>query len=148
MQIVVLLLFLIHLLSWQAAITGLVVTLAAMLQCIPWSYAVAEAAGSCHMASCDATCHAAMQIVVLMLFLSHLLSWQAAVTGLVVTLAVMPLSMWVGKWQGELRSKVVECTDARVKLTSEVLTGMIGQKVRCDRLQHTNAKVKLTVKSS
>lgn len=119
-----------------------------MLQCIPWSYAVAESraevAGSCHMASCDATCHAAMQIVVLMLFLSHLLSWQGAVTGLVVTLAVMPLSMWVGKWQGELRGKVVECTDARVKLTSEVLTGMIGQNLHCDRLQHTNAKVKLT----
>lgn len=132
MQIVVLLLFLIHLLIWQAAVTGLVVALAAMLQCIPWSYAVAESraevAGSCHMASCDATCHAAMQIVVLMLFLSHLLSWQGAVTGLVVTLAVMPLSVWVGIWQGELRGKVVECTDARVKLTSEVLTGMIGQK--------------------
>lgn len=58
-----------------------------------------------------------------MLFLSHLLSWQAAVTGLVVTLAVMPLSMWVGNRQAQLRAKIVGCTDARVKLTSEVLTG-------------------------
>ena len=63
------------------------------------------------------------------MFLSHLLSWQAAVTGLFVTLAVMPLSMWLGKRQGQLRGQIMKCTDARVKLTSEVLTGDASSQV-------------------
>ncbi len=64
-----------------------------------------------------------MQIVVLMALLSRMLTWQSAMTGLGVTLSVIPLSIFVGRWQTRIRLRVVQCTDARVKLTGEVLSG-------------------------
>ncbi len=65
-----------------------------------------------------------MQIVVLMALLSRMLTWQSAMTGLGVTLSVIPLSIFVGRWQTRIRLRVVQRTDARVKLTGEVLSGM------------------------
>jgi len=64
-----------------------------------------------------------MQIVVLMALLSQMLTWQSAMTGLGVTLSVIPLSIFVGRWQTRIRLRVVQRTDARVKLTGEVLSG-------------------------
>ena len=64
-----------------------------------------------------------MQIVVLMALLSRMLTWQSAMTGLGVTLSVIPLSIFVGRWQTRIRLRVVRCSDARVKLTGEVLSG-------------------------
>ena len=64
-----------------------------------------------------------MQIVVLMALLSRMLSWQSALTGLAVTLSIIPLSIVVGRWQTRIRAHVVQRTDARVKLTGEVLSG-------------------------
>ena len=63
------------------------------------------------------------QIVVLMALLSQMLTWQSAMTGLGVTLSVIPLSIFVGRWQTRIRLRVVQRTDARVKLTGEVLSG-------------------------
>ena len=65
-----------------------------------------------------------MQIVVLMALLTQMLTWQSAMTGLGVTLSVIPLSIFVGRWQTRIRLRVVQRTDARVKLTGEVLSGM------------------------
>lgn len=65
-----------------------------------------------------------LQIVVLMVLLSGMLTWQSAMTGLGVTFSVIPLSIFVGRWQTRVRLRVVQCTDARVKLTGEVLSGM------------------------
>ncbi|DBA72204.1 TPA: hypothetical protein ACH3X2_010602 [Trebouxia sp. C0005] len=64
------------------------------------------------------------QIVVLMALLSRMLTWQSAMTGLGVTLSVIPLSIFVGRWQTRIRLRVVQRTDARVKLTGEVLSGI------------------------
>ncbi len=64
-----------------------------------------------------------MQIVVLMALLSRMLTWQSAMTGLGVTLSVIPLSIIVARWQTRIRLRVVQRTDARVKLTGEVLSG-------------------------
>ena len=64
-----------------------------------------------------------MQIVVLMALLIHMLTWQSAMTGLGVTLAIIPFSIWVGRLQTKVRLHVVQKTDARVKLTGEVLSG-------------------------
>ena len=64
-----------------------------------------------------------LQIIVLMALLSRLLTWQSAVSGLAVTLSIIPLSIFVGRWQTRIRSHVVQRTDARVKLTGEVLSG-------------------------
>lgn len=70
-----------------------------------------------------------MQIVVLMALLSRMLTWQSAMTGLGVTLSVIPLSIFVGRWQTRIRLRVVQRTDARVKLTGEVLSGILGSPV-------------------
>ena len=67
--------------------------------------------------------HLHLQIIVLMALLSTLLTWQSALTGLGVTLSIIPLSIFVGRWQTRIRSHVVQRTDARVKLTGEVLSG-------------------------
>ena len=63
--------------------------------------------------------------MVLMLLLTRMLTWQSAMTGLGVTLAVIPFSIWVGRIQTKVRLLVVQKTDARVKLTGEVLAGKI-----------------------
>ena len=63
------------------------------------------------------------QIVVLMALLSQMLTWQSALAGLGVTLAILPLSLLVTRWQSTTRQNGLEHTDARVKLTGEVLTG-------------------------
>ena len=70
-----------------------------------------------------------MQIVVLMLLLSRMLSWQSALTGLAVTLSIIPLSVVVGRWQTRIRARIVQRTDARVKLTGEVLSGELAHKL-------------------
>lgn len=70
--------------------------------------------------------HCVLQIIVLMALLSRLLTWQSAVSGLAVTLSIIPLSIFVGRWQTRIRSHVVQRTDARVKLTGEVLSGKLN----------------------
>lgn len=72
-----------------------------------------------------------LQIVVLMVLLSGMLTWQSAMTGLGVTFSVIPLSIFVGRWQTRVRLRVVQCTDARVKLTGEVLSGMHDTAEHC-----------------
>lgn len=61
-----------------------------------------------------------------MLLLSRMLSWQSALTGLAVTLSIIPLSVIVGRWQTRIRARIVQRTDARVKLTGEVLSGELA----------------------
>ena len=58
-----------------------------------------------------------------MALLIRMLTWQSAMTGLGVTLGVIPFSIWVGRVQTRVRLRVVQRTDARVKLTGEVLAG-------------------------
>ena len=58
-----------------------------------------------------------------MALLIRMLTWQSAMTGLGVTLGIIPFSIWVGRLQTKVRLHVVQKTDARVKLTGEVLSG-------------------------
>ena len=58
-----------------------------------------------------------------MVLLSQMLTWQSALAGLGVTLSILPLSLLVTRWQATTRQNGLEHTDARVKLTAEVLTG-------------------------
>ena len=59
-----------------------------------------------------------------MALLSQMLTWQSAVTGLGVTLSVIPLSILVSRWQSSIRLCALGHTDVRVKLTGEVLSGV------------------------
>ena len=72
-----------------------------------------------------------VQIIVILALLSQLLTWQAALAGLGVTLVLVPLSLWVSRWQARMRTHAVKRSDARVKLTSEVLSGKALTHAEC-----------------
>jgi hypothetical protein len=55
--------------------------------------------------------------------LVRLLGWPAALAGLSVTVAIIPLSAAVGKRLAQARKDMVNHSDARVKLATEVITG-------------------------
>lgn len=63
------------------------------------------------------------QILVVMGLLVRVIHWQPALAGLAATLALIPLTMVVGKALANVRRRLVGFTDARVKLCTEVITG-------------------------
>lgn len=64
-----------------------------------------------------------LQILVVMAMLVRLLDWLPALAGLLVTVAVIPVTAAIGRAMSAERKKMVAATDARVKLVSEVITG-------------------------
>jgi ATP-binding cassette subfamily C (CFTR/MRP) protein 1 len=65
-----------------------------------------------------------VQIVAVMALLVRIIHFIPAMVGLAVTVALIPLSALVAKALARVRKKVVALTDARVKLCSEVITGI------------------------
>ena len=63
------------------------------------------------------------QILVVMGLLVRVIKWQAALAGLAATLALIPLSIAVGRALASVRKRLIGYTDARVKLCTEVITG-------------------------
>ncbi|KAL6750031.1 P-loop containing nucleoside triphosphate hydrolase protein [Haematococcus lacustris] len=64
------------------------------------------------------------QIFVVMALLVRIMGWAPAMAGLAVTVVMIPLSTLVGKSLGTARRAMVKQTDARVKLATEIITGI------------------------
>ncbi|KAH7620070.1 putative ABC transporter C family member 10 [Nannochloris sp. 'desiccata'] len=65
-----------------------------------------------------------VQIIAVMALLVRIIHFIPALVGLAVTVALIPLSALVAKALAKVRRKIVALTDARVKLCSEVITGI------------------------
>jgi len=65
-----------------------------------------------------------VQIIAVMALLVRIIHFIPAMVGLAVTVALIPLSALVAKALARIRKKVVALTDARVKMCSEVITGI------------------------
>lgn len=68
--------------------------------------------------------HHRLQILVVMGLLVRVIHWAPALAGLAVTIALIPLSAFVGKRLAAVRRELIGFTDARVKLCTEVITGV------------------------
>lgn len=64
------------------------------------------------------------QIFVVMAMLVRIMHWAPAMAGLVVTVVMIPLSTLLGKKLGAARRAQIKQTDARVKLATEIITGI------------------------
>ncbi|PRW33949.1 ABC transporter isoform A [Chlorella sorokiniana] len=64
------------------------------------------------------------QILVVMGLLVRIIHWAPALAGLGVTIALIPISALVGRQLAAVRRALVGFTDARVKLCTEVITGI------------------------
>ena len=63
------------------------------------------------------------QITVIMLLLARLVHWQPALAGLGATAVLVPLTAAITRKAAAVRKRLVERTDARVKLCTETVTG-------------------------
>lgn len=54
----------------------------------------------------------------------HIMGWAATMAGFAVTVIMIPSSTIVGKYLGTARREMLKHTDARVKLSTEIVTGM------------------------
>lgn len=66
-----------------------------------------------------------LQILIVMGMLVRIIGWAPALAGLMVTVAIIPLSAVIGKALSVARREMVAQTDDRVKLASEVITGEV-----------------------
>lgn len=64
------------------------------------------------------------QILTVMGLLIRVIHFWPAFVGLAVTITIIPLSTLVARSLARLRKRIVKLTDARVKLSSEVITGI------------------------
>eukprot|EP00191_Tetraselmis_sp_GSL018_P016990 CAMPEP_0177592954 /NCGR_PEP_ID=MMETSP0419_2-20121207/8848_1 /TAXON_ID=582737 /ORGANISM="Tetraselmis sp., Strain GSL018" /LENGTH=334 /DNA_ID=CAMNT_0019083881 /DNA_START=35 /DNA_END=1035 /DNA_ORIENTATION=- len=64
------------------------------------------------------------QIIVVMAMLINVMNLWPAVAGFVVTVALIPLNMIIGRFLGRIRRTLVGKTDARIKLCTEVIMGI------------------------
>jgi len=67
---------------------------------------------------------APFQIVVLMGLLIRILGVWPTLAGLAVTVGLIPITTYVTKEMGKVRRKVVKLTDKRIKMVTEVVTGI------------------------
>jgi ATP-binding cassette subfamily C (CFTR/MRP) protein 1 len=70
-----------------------------------------------------------LQIVIVMAMLVRVLTLWPALAGLGMTVAIIPLTMLLGKLMTAARKESVAAADARVKLTTEVITGVKGGEI-------------------
>lgn len=61
-----------------------------------------------------------LQILLVLALLTWILGWAPVLAGLIALLCVVPLASFVTWGFSHVRVKVLECTDARVRLISEV----------------------------
>lgn len=64
------------------------------------------------------------QIFIIMAMLARIMGWASTLAGLAVTVIMIPLSTLVGKALGTSRREMLKHTDARVKLSTEIVTGI------------------------
>jgi ATP-binding cassette subfamily C (CFTR/MRP) protein 1 len=59
-----------------------------------------------------------------MAMLVRIMGWAPAMAGLAVTIVMIPLSTLVGRALGTARRAMIKQTDGRVKLATEIITGI------------------------
>lgn len=64
------------------------------------------------------------QILVVLALLVRVLHWAPALCGLSATIAMIPAGMITGRKLASIRRRLMARTDSRIKLCSEVVTGM------------------------
>eukprot|EP00198_Chlamydomonas_reinhardtii_P014120 XP_001703457.1 ABC transporter, multidrug resistance associated protein [Chlamydomonas reinhardtii] len=64
------------------------------------------------------------QILCVMFLLVRIMHWAPSMAGLAVTIVIIPLTTLLGKALAKSRREQIKFTDARVKLCSEVITGI------------------------
>ena len=69
--------------------------------------------------------------MVVLVLLIRILSVWPALAGLAVTVAIIPATMIMGKVLAGVRRASMQAADARVKLTTEVITGACVSYVLC-----------------
>ena len=65
-----------------------------------------------------------MQILVVMVLLMRIIHVFPALAGLTVTIILVPITTVVSRRLRKVRAALIKCTDDRVKLVTEVITGM------------------------
>ncbi|KAK9797814.1 hypothetical protein WJX73_000524 [Symbiochloris irregularis] len=86
---------------------------------------------------------APFQILVVLGLLVRILSWAPALAGFLVTVALIPCSTYVAKRQASVRKDMMAHTDKRVKLTSEVVSGMKAIKLYAWEQPYTDRILKI-----
>ena len=66
-----------------------------------------------------------MQILVVMLLLMRIIHLVPALAGLAVTIILVPITTVVSRRLKKVRAALIKCTDDRVKLVTEVITGRL-----------------------
>lgn len=64
-----------------------------------------------------------MQILVVMVLLMRIIHVFPALAGLTVTIILVPITTVVSRRLRKVRAALIKCTDDRVKLVTEVITG-------------------------
>ena len=59
-----------------------------------------------------------------MLLLVRVMGWAPALAGVAVTLILVPVGSGISRVLAAVRRQLVKCSDARLKLTTEVLLGI------------------------
>ncbi len=69
-------------------------------------------------------CSCGVQILVVMVLLMRIIHVFPALAGLTVTIILVPITTVVSRRLRKVRAALIKCTDDRVKLVTEVITGM------------------------
>ena len=75
------------------------------------------------------------QVTVTMLLLVNIMSWAPALAGVGVTVILVPAGSFISRRLAAIRREIVRCTDARMKLTTEVLLGIKTIKCAASRMR-------------
>ena len=62
--------------------------------------------------------------MVTLLMLVRVMDWASALAGVAVTFTLVPVGSWLSRKLGQTRKALVKCSDARLKLTTELLLGI------------------------
>ena len=68
-------------------------------------------------------CSCGVQILVVMVLLMRIIHVFPALAGLTVTIILVPITTVVSRRLRKVRAALIKCTDDRVKLVTEVITG-------------------------
>ena len=68
-------------------------------------------------------CSCGVQILVVMVMLMRIIHVFPALAGLMVTIILVPITTVVSRRLRKVRAALIKCTDDRVKLVTEVITG-------------------------
>jgi ATP-binding cassette subfamily C (CFTR/MRP) protein 1 len=65
-----------------------------------------------------------MQIAVIMVLLARLVHWQPALAGVLTTVVLVPITAAITRKAAGVRKRLIGLTDERVKVCTEVVSGV------------------------